>query len=191
MIMLLGPLKFENKFIANQQKSLLGFTLVEALTTVLLFSIILGVCFMILLSGTDSWHVNSAKVEVQQEVRKAADWIKQELIQSGSSTITNVPADSSWYTAITFKTTTGVSGGSISWSSETIQFLLGSGATANQLIRRSGSTDKVCAQGIQTLQFRRQASTPSVVEVNVEAQKTTPKGTTLTATSNFKVKMRN
>ncbi len=157
--------------------------------TVVLFSIILGVCFVILLSSTDSWHASSAQVEAQQEARKAADWMRQELIQSGSSTITNVPTDGAWYSTITFRTANGVSGGNINWSANTVQYLLGSGATANQLIRRSGGVDKVLAQSIQTLQFRRQTS--NVVELNIEAAKTTPKGRILTADAAFQVRLRN
>ena len=179
-------MKFKLAESLRKNKKSAGFTLVEALVTVIFFSLILGACYLILLAGTDSWQVNSVKIEIQQEARKAADWIKQDLIQSGASTITNVPADGNWYTTITFKTTTGASGGNIAWSSQTTQFLLSS----NQLIRRT-ATDKVCAKDIQALQFRRQAASPSIVTVSVQTQKNTTKGLTLTMTSNFEVKMRN
>ena len=146
---------------------------------------------MILLSGSESWQINSTKVEVQQEARKAGDWIKQELIQSGASTITNVPANGTWYTTITFKTAIGTSGGSISWSANTIQYSIVAAGTGRRLVRTSGGTTRVLAVSMQSLQFRRQAATPNVVEVNLQARKLTPKGTTLTNNSNFKVKMRN
>ena len=182
-----GGIKPPSAQTVRERSSLTGFTLVEAMVTVVLFTIILGVCFMLLLSGTDSWHVNGVLLEVKQELRKGTDWMRQELIESGGSTITNVPANGTWYTTITFRTSTGVSGGTITWSADTIQYLL----SGTQLLRRSGGVDKILAQNMQTLQFRRQASTPNVVEVNMQAQKTTPKGTTLTANSNFKMRLRN
>ena len=167
-----------------------GYTLVEALMTTLIMAVILGAILMILLSGSESWQVNSAQVEANQEVRKAMEWMKQELIQGGSSTITNVPADGTWYPTITFKTASGVSGGVITWSSNTIQYLRG-GTNSQQLLRRSGGVDKVIAIDMQALQFRRQSSSANVVEINVQAQKDTPRGTHLTASANFQVKLRN
>jgi len=174
-----------------------GFTLVEAMVTVLLFSLILGACLGILLSGSDSWQVNGVAVELQQELRKTMDWMKEDLVEGGVSTIPtppavgSVPADDNWYTTVVFKTSNGVSsGGSIIWSTDTIQFLR-AGSDGNQLIRRSGGTDKVIAQDITSLLIRRQVATPTVVEVALEAQKDTLKGTTVTADMDFQIKLRN
>ena len=52
-----------------------GVTLVEVMTTVVIFSFILGICYALLISGSDSWETNSTRVELQQELRKAMDWI--------------------------------------------------------------------------------------------------------------------
>ena len=167
-----------------------GTTLVEALITVLLFTMLFGAAVAVLLSGSDSWQVNSVMAELQQERRKAVEWMKEDLLQGGYSTITNVPADGVWYTTITFNTSAGVSGGNITWSTNTVRFLLG-GSGSTELQKVSGSTTKVIAEDIHTLQFRRQSTTPSVVEVSLTAQKNTLKGATLSATTTFKVKMRN
>ena len=167
-----------------------GFSLVEAIVTVVLFSIIGGACFAIFLSGADSWQVNSVKLELQQELRKAADWMRQDLWEAGVSTITNVPADGSWHTTITFRVSNGVSGGNILWSTNTIQFLLG-GTNNSQLQRQSGAQTKILAQDMQTLQFRRQATTPNILEMSFAAQKRTTKGALLTQNTTFKITLRN
>src|SRR3989344_5470690 len=84
-----------------------GLTIPEVLIVAALFSLLFGACLMIFVSGSDSWQVNRIKIEVQQEVRKAIEAIKADLVQGGSSTV-DVPADDSWYTAITFKVPSGV-----------------------------------------------------------------------------------
>ena len=164
-----------------------GYTLVEALITVLLFSIILGACVMVLLTGTDSWQVNNTLVEVQQDLRKAEDWMKEDLVEAGTTTISGVPADGNPYYTITFKVASSISGGNIVWSTDTIQFQLSS----NDLQRIQGTQTKTLAYNIQSLQFRRQASTSNIVEVSLQAQKNTPRGALITATKNFQVKIRN
>ena len=180
-------MNFLKKLNLYRRKNKRGFTLVEALLSALLFSILYGACVMVLIAGSNSWQVNNTKIEVQEEVRKAVNWMQGELVQAGVSTITNVPSDGTWYTTITFKTTTGVSSGSITWSSNTITYSLSS----NQLIRASGGVNKTIAQNIQTLQFRRQSTTPSLLEITMQGQKTTPKGTVLTASETLGIYLRN
>ncbi len=167
-----------------------GMTLVEVMITVLLFSVLLGACLMLFLSGSETWMTTSTQVEIQQEIRKSVDWMKQDLLQAGASTITNVPADGAWYTSITFRTANGISSGAISWSADTITFQRG-GTGSLQLQRVSGGQTRVLANSINTLQFRRQASSSQVVEVNVVAQKNTIKGRTISSTATFKVDLMN
>lgn len=168
-----------------------GFSLVEILVTLLIFSVLFTASFIVLLSGSKSWEINSTRMQVQQELRKAVDWIKEDMFDAGQSTITNVPADGSWYSTITFKTPTGVSGNTAVWSSSTTQFTLGSGADANQLQEITGGVTKILANNIQSLQFRRQSTSPGIVEVSVQAQKTSTKGTPVTMSTSFKIKLRN
>jgi len=150
-----------------------GVTLVEVMTTVVIFSFILGICYALLISGSDSWETNSARVELQQELRKAMDWITQDLRQAGSASIVNVPADGNAYTSITFRKSAGVSGGNLVWDSSTTRYFLG-GTGGTQLLRQVGAqTASVIAQNIQSLQFSRQTSTANVVNVSIQTQKTT------------------
>ncbi len=167
-----------------------GFTLVEALLTALLFSLLLGACLVLFLASSDSWQTNSVRVELQQELRKAVDWMRQDLLVAGASTITNVPADGTWDNTISFRTATGVSNGAVVWSGSTIQFQRG-GTGSLDLQRVSGAQTKVLAKNISTLQFRRLAASPQLLEVNVIASKTTLKGRSLSNTISFKVALRN
>ncbi len=167
-----------------------GYSLVEVVAAAFLFSLMVGACLMIFLSGSDAWQVTSLSVQLQQERRKAMDWIKEDLVEAGSSTITDVPADDAWYNTITFQTPAGVSGESITWSTDTTQFALG-GSNGDEIIRTVGSTTKTLAQNIQSLQFRRQSTNPSIVDVVINSQKSTTRGILVSNTSSFKVKLRN
>lgn len=183
------------RLIGNRTK---GFTLVEVMMTVAVFTVLSGACLMIFLSGSDSWQSNDTQVELQQELRKAMENIKADLVQSGASTILNVPLPSDgtcddflgndWYTTITFRKASGVSAGVIQWSAS-YQYLLG-GTGGKQLLRRpQAGSDVIVAQDMQTLKFRR--CTSNVVEVSMVTQKNTLKKRSLSNTLTFEVKLRN
>jgi len=173
---------------ANFQKSV-GFTLVEILVAVSLYSLIAAACFVAFITGNRSWQVNKVQLEIQQELRKAMDWMIEDLRQSGSSAIVDVPSDGVWYNSITFKMAEGINNGNISWSGD-VQYALG-GTNSNQLLRQTGGEEKILAQNITTLQFRRQTGTPKSLEVSLTAQKTTPEGQVLNQDLNFQIKLRN
>jgi len=167
-----------------------GFSLVESLVTMLIFSVIVAGIYATALAGDSSWQANKVRIELQQELRKGMEWMIYDLRQSGDSSITNVPADDNWYTTITFRTPAGVTAGSLSWNLSTVQFALG-GADSNQLQRIDGAGTKVIAQDIQSLQFRRQAATPNILEVAMTAQQNTIKGTPVDHQLNFEIQLRN
>lgn len=168
-----------------------GFTMIEALVTALIFSFIAGGIYTTMLAGDSSWSHNSIQIELQQELRKSMNAMQNDLQQSGSSAITDVPADGTWYDSITFYKTNGVSGASISWNSDTTQFLLG-GANSDQLQRIEGSTTTVIAQDISSLQIRRLSTASGIVEVSLEAEKGGLKrGGTVSDSLDFKVSLRN
>lgn len=174
-----------------------GFSLVEALVTVIIFSMILGVCYMMLISGSDSWEANNVRVELQQELRKAVDWVTEDLRQAGTASITDVPADGNTYTAITFRKASGVSSGTITWDASATKYLIG-GTNSDQLQRQVGvQTPAVIAQNVQSVQFQRQSASADIVNVAITLQKKTPRGKYLTgktaiqASASFKVCLRN
>ena len=165
-----------------------GFTLTEALVTTSVLTIIFSAFFIVLLSSSDSWQTNRVSIELRQELRKSMDSITRDILQAGVSTITDVSANGSWYTTITFKKPSSISGGSVVWDANTTKFL----RSSNELQRQIGSAaGETIASNITTLQFRRQSDTPSVVEVNLQAQKSTPKGTVIADALSFKIRLRN
>ena len=83
-----------------------GVTLVEALIVVSTLSVLMAGLFYALNAGQSSWSFNAAQAEVQSEVRRAADWITNDVrearrvdIGSGSNNPTS--------THIGFKKVTG------------------------------------------------------------------------------------
>ena len=112
-----------------------------------------------------------------------------EMRQTGGVAITDVPADGSIYDDITFRKCVGVAGGEIAWSGNTIHYFLG-GANSDQLLRQEGDGIRVIATDIKTLEFVRETSTPDILEVNLEAEKNTPRGRTLNQSLNFELKLR-
>lgn len=174
------------KWISNS-----GFTLMEILMTIFIFSIISGACYMSMTSGMRSWRVNNAKMELSQELRKSRDWMTEDLRQSGTSAaVMNVPADDNWYTSVTFRKATGVSGSSIVWSTGTFQYVLG--GTGNTTLQRiSDAGTQVIAQNIVSFSVRRQASVPAIIEIKMEGQANTMGGGVLRAPTFFKVRLRN
>ena len=95
-------------------KSCRGFSLIEVLVTLAIFTFIAAAINTTLLVGTSSWQHNSVEVELQQDLRQAMFWMKNDIQQTGSASLDasvpiNASGDSSWttYTAITFQKVTG------------------------------------------------------------------------------------
>ena len=113
----------------------------------------------------------------------------KDLRQAGTSaySITNVPADGTWYSTITFRPAAGVLGGVIVWSTDTIQYVVAGG----ELRRVKGTETRVIARNITSLQIRRQNTTADTVEVTLQGTKKAEGGQVLTLNTNFSVQVRN
>ncbi len=167
--------------------SVCGVTLVETMIATLIFTMIVGALYVVLNAGQASWETNKTKIELQQEARKAMDWMINDLRQSGNSSIVDVPATGAWFNQITFKTPSGVTSGSISWNLATIRFA----KSGTQLQRTDTNGTKVIAQDIQTIQFRRLSTAANILEVAITTQKTTAKGLVVQYPFNFSIQIRN
>ncbi|HOY09201.1 MAG TPA: prepilin-type N-terminal cleavage/methylation domain-containing protein [Candidatus Omnitrophota bacterium] len=164
-----------------------GLTLVEILVTVVVYSIVITAAYSVLTSGIMTWQVNNVKVELQQDLRKAMDWMMLDLRQAGAVSIDDVPVSNSWSTVITFSVANGVSGGVTIWTSDKIKYYL----SGTLLKRQYGASVRDIAQDITVLQVRRPVSAPNTVEVNLQAQRQTIQGNTVPLSQSFVVKLRN
>ena len=166
-----------------------GFTFAEVLVVVLLSSFLIGGIYTILIAGKNSWELNRDRLELQQQLRTGLDWMRKDLRQAGVSTVSGVVADGAWHTTVTFQTPSGVSSGSVTWAAAVQYHLGGTGNT--QLLRSVGAQDRVIAQSINLLQFKRTASDPSLIQISAQAQKNTPQHGLVTITVTTQERMRN
>ncbi len=174
----------------NTNRNTQGISLTEILVTVALLTLLSGGAVQLLIVGSDSYVVNKNKIELQQELRKSVDWIKEDLRQTGINGLVNMNTDTT-YTQITFRVAVGaVAGGTTTWSNNTIQYMLG-GTGGVQLRRISGATTQIIAQNITTLQFRRNSSAPNIIIVTITSSNNQGKGGTISLNYSAKINIRN
>lgn len=169
-----------------------GFTLLEILVVVFLFSIVSAAIFSVLATGRNSLSAGESQIGVQQACRNGLDSMIKELRQAGVSTIIGVPANGTDYSSIAFQIPTAIAATGITWSSN-IQYALG-GLNNAQLLRTQSGSQRVLANNISALSFNRSAANPNVVNISVTAQKNTFPGFTArqsTITLVSQVKLRN
>ncbi len=169
-----------------------GFTLLEILVVIFLFSIISAAIFSVLATGRNSLSAGESQIGVQQACRNGLDSMIKELRQASVSTITGVPADGTNYNSITLQIPTAIGAAGITWSSS-IQYALG-GLNGAQLLRTQSGSQRVLANNISALSFNRSAANPNVINISITAQKNTfPGFTARQSTINLvsQVKLRN
>jgi len=180
-----------------------GFTLVELMVVIFIFSIIMAATFAVLSIGRQSWHTGSTQVELQQETRRAMDRMVKELRQSGQTTIVGVLADGNPYFAITFQLPEDAGSdddaldgtGNIEWGNQITYSLAG-----NQVQRASAGSTTILANKVATLEFKRSPDNPmtpdvdesNIIEISLQAQKDAlPGGRQMQSTLNSQVTLRN
>ena len=170
-----------------------GFTLVETMVTVLLFAIIIGVVSSVLILGRDSFEVNSIRADLQQSLRNSMNWMTKDLRQTSPASILNIGVGAS-ASSVQFKIPTYVASGSIVWS-DVITYSIG-GSNSDQLMREgpltgesSSSGERIIARNISSLTVAHTSS--SIVNVSLQAQKTTLKNRQITLNLSFQVRLRN
>jgi len=169
-----------------------GFTLLEIIITVFLFSIISAAIFSVLATAKNSLSAGESQIGIQQACRNGLDTMVKELRQAGASTILDVPNNGINYSAITFQIPASLSAAGITWSSS-IQYFLG-GLNGKQLIRTQSGNQRILGNDISAVSFNRSAANPNVVNISVTAQKNTFPGFTArqsTITFNSQIKLRN
>ena len=121
-----------------------------------------------------SWQISDAYMTTSSELRRGIDAMSRELASTQSAQLVGLPADGNWYTSLIFAVPADVdgdgtvlnSGGNLEWSSA-ITYSRG-GTTGTQALRtQAGNLNRVMANGVTTLRFRRQVVTPNIVEINM------------------------
>ncbi|MBI3615497.1 MAG: type II secretion system protein [Candidatus Omnitrophica bacterium] len=157
-----------------------GFTFIEILVSMAIIAIISGVVVGILSSSQRTWQVEQARMTTSTELRRAIDSLSRELISTQLADLTEIPVGAAWYSGnLIFRipqdgpdagtTVLNDATGLIEWSTPITYSLGGNGG--NQILRSQNGVDQVLANGVTALQFRRQAATPSVIEINVSVQR--------------------
>jgi prepilin-type N-terminal cleavage/methylation domain-containing protein len=71
----------------KEQIFIKGFSLIEIMVVVAIFTIIIGAAYALLNSGRTGWYSGDTKIELQEDLRELADAITYELSQSAISRI--------------------------------------------------------------------------------------------------------
>ncbi|MDD5450066.1 MAG: hypothetical protein PHO42_05665 [Candidatus Omnitrophica bacterium] len=171
-----------------------GFTIVEALVTVVIFTMIFIPLFGMMNQGLRYWHVAEVNIELQQDLRRGLMVMDNQLRQTRTSKI-SIPADDNYYNSIVFNIPQDTDGdgdavdalGNIEWSGN-ITYALNQ---KNQIVRTSSAGNLVLANNITSLQFKRFSGNPEMVEIALTAQGTTVPGKISSMTISSLVMMRN
>lgn len=169
-----------------------GFTLLEVMVVILIFSIMFAAIFAILTYGRVAWDTADKRIRLQQETRRAMDVITKELRQSSINGIDD----------FTVGSLAGIIIFRIPQSANYIGYMLDTGdvngdGVLNQIIRGesadivldSGDQISVLANDITNLQFWRSGT--NYFQIQITAGKTTLQGRTLDMYLVSEVKLRN
>ena len=156
-----------------------GFTLVEILIVVVVFSLIVQAIFAVFNIGRDTFFSSTGCLQLQQGLRLAMDGMTREIRQSTASDISITSGGS----GIDFKVPIDITSTPIT-KSDTISYNLNS----NQIIREHpAGTQKVIANDISALSFSKSGSQ---IAIDITASKTI-KQRTYTLDLKEKVQLRN
>ncbi|MBI3333501.1 MAG: hypothetical protein HYZ93_05370 [Candidatus Omnitrophica bacterium] len=153
-----------------------GMTIVELLIVCAVAGGMSLVFMAALRMGQRSWQIGSAQMSVSSELRRGVVQMRRELAESRMDLL-SIPADGLWYPALSFQVPTDLNGdgtvldanGVLEWSNP-VSYSLG-GSDGDQALRVQGAQSRVLANGVTLLQFRRQAATPMVVEMNLTVRR--------------------
>lgn len=182
-----------------------AFSLLELLVAVAIFFIIIGAVFSLLISGKRAFEVGNVQVEVEQEARRALDYMTKELRQSSANKI-QAPADGTSSSTIIFEIPYDVDGdGDVINASGVIEWSDGAGGigaityslSGGQILRDlSLGGQLVLANRITALTFSRLLGA-DIIEISLTAEKyaltgfTLPGSPKITISLNTQVKVRN
>lgn len=154
-----------------------GFTLLEILVTVLIFTFIMAGMYGLLNVAKTNYDINSASLNLQRQARQGMSWLIRDIRQAYWKSIYDLLAippinnitgpDANNNYAITFNTLDELSG--INYS--VIKTVV-SGKELWQLQRTTGTGVRIIANDIRNLTFTRDPGGAQVVIIKVEASRT-------------------
>ena len=186
-----------------------GFTLIELMVVILIFSIIVAAIFGVLTMGRQSWQTGTTQVQLQQETRKAMDWMVKEIRPaklisiSGSSIKFKVPIDEDIIDTTVDNDVLDVNG-DIEWGANdgindrldwTIEYSLSisNGQTLRKVFDNASieqiNLRKVLANKIIMLSFN--SVSASEISVGITAQKDAIPGRTMQSNLQSQITLRN
>lgn len=139
---------------------------------VFLFLLVVAIAAGLVFYNSFARQQYRSQVILAKELRKAMDAMMWDLRQAKAMTVKGVPADGQWRHEIIFDTV----------RDEGISYLL-NGPAGDQLKRAHQETRRLIASHMGELNIRRQAESPSVLEVQIKARNET------SLMSNFKIRM--
>lgn len=163
-----------------------GFTMVEAMVSVMIMSIITVVTLQAFMTGTRLWDVTYTESRLSGESRMAIERLTRELRNSATARIA-IPQ----LGVLQFQVPASIdASGNITWSGW-IQYSIG-GLNNEQLIRLdlTNGTTTVMANKVTTLQFVSNTNPPTLT-INLTAQDATDYGTLIPIPLSCTVELRN
>jgi prepilin-type N-terminal cleavage/methylation domain-containing protein len=174
-------------------RSLTGFTLIEILFGVAIFSILILAIFAVMNVGIGAWFSSDVSVQLRQEIIKAFTKMEKELKETRPAQISLTIGTSS--SSLTFKIphdnnndgTILDSFGNIEWSGNIMYALNG----ANEITRTASGVTSVLARNVVNLQFSRPTSPVNLLQIDITARKVSTQRRTIQDTGQITTKMRN
>jgi len=164
-----------------------GFTLVEAMISITLMSLIAVLTVGAFNAGTREWDVNYTQLRLNKEARMGIEGMTRELRNSDLARIVIPQANT-----LRFQVPSSITAnGTITWSGWW-QYSLG-GINGQQLLLQDisgGAATTTIANGVTALQFVANAN-PSTVTITMTAQGTTQYGTVTSVTNTGTIQFRN
>ncbi|MFH1854585.1 MAG: prepilin-type N-terminal cleavage/methylation domain-containing protein [Candidatus Omnitrophota bacterium] len=143
-----------------------GFSLIELMIVLLIFSILLGATYSVLSMSHASFQTGDVQIAVQEEARKAMDKVAKEIREANSVDLSNAYPFTIWGEKIKYE------------------------VNNNQLLREAqGQSPAVLANNVASIQFN--VFGGNIIYITLMAQKNTVFGRTLSATLNSQIKLRN
>ena len=203
-------MKKRGRFILGHSKggsviSRQGFSLLELLVVVGLLGVLSSAIAAALFTAQRSWATGSGQVVLTMELRRALDAMSRELVSSRPAQIQRPAANGVWDTQMIFRVprdlsvpTDGnvldASGNIAEWSNDITYSVVGGTNRCDRTELGPVGTllRSTLANHVTNVQFRRQAATPDVVEIQLTTQTITDMGqVTQPRTMATRVKLRN